>query len=641
MDMIKRPDAAMLKETGRFYLQVGYNEYFALGQSAWCGAKYYPAEKLKRKVDDSVMFVDRVGTVIKTITDSQKQEKTADVGEQLPNIVKYLIGIAEKENVHVRQLWLDRIPDVIYIGDLKKKYGYQKQNFVINPVVGEFDDPNNQRQGLLTLPLTESGHTAIYGITGSGKENLLSTAIYSMITTYTVEEVNIYILDLGAETLKMFAKAPQVGDVATTYDKEKITNLFKMVHEEIEHRKDLFTEYNGDYQTYCKDSGKSVPNIVVIINNFAAFLELYPVLEEDLIQLTREGLKYGVIFVISATNVNTIRYKLLQNIGQKFVLQLNDNSEYTGLVGRTNGIFPSKVAGRGLVRLEDVYEFQTAYISDTISQTVKSTIEVLESKMEQRARTIPVLPQVVTVDFLKESIRGLNSMPIGVSTEELSIESMDMKKNFISLVASLDISVTEKFLCGFTDLLLELGETLSVVVDINHNFSKESFKNSMYFNEKVDEIYQFLEEDIVSKFNIINSKPNTDGEVQNMKQVVCTIVGFSKFYESLNPTKKKNFSFLLKSATMIKKYAFIFVDTADGFKKVAYEAWYREYISGDDGLWIGSGVSNQMAIRLNKTTKEMREEINDSFGFLIRKGSPKLIKVLEKEAVREEEHNAQ
>ena len=78
----------------------------------------------------------------------------------------------------------------------------------------------------------------------------------------------------------------------------------------------------------------------------------------------------------------------------------------------------------------------------------------------------------------------------------------------------------------------------------------------MYFNEKVDEIYQFLEEDIVSKFNLINSKPNANGEIQNMKQVVCTIVGFSKFYESLNPTKKKNFSFLLCIMSLLTNYFF-------------------------------------------------------------------------------------
>ena len=40
MDMLKRPDAAWLTKTGRFYLQVGYNEIFEMGQSAWSGASY-------------------------------------------------------------------------------------------------------------------------------------------------------------------------------------------------------------------------------------------------------------------------------------------------------------------------------------------------------------------------------------------------------------------------------------------------------------------------------------------------------------------------------------------------------------------------------------------------------------------------
>jgi S-DNA-T family DNA segregation ATPase FtsK/SpoIIIE len=31
MDVIKCPDAVTLKNPGRFYLQVGYNDYFAMG----------------------------------------------------------------------------------------------------------------------------------------------------------------------------------------------------------------------------------------------------------------------------------------------------------------------------------------------------------------------------------------------------------------------------------------------------------------------------------------------------------------------------------------------------------------------------------------------------------------------------------
>lgn len=56
-DMLKRPDAASLKDTGRFYLQVGYNEYFALGQSAWCGADYIPQDEVIQQKDESVQLI--------------------------------------------------------------------------------------------------------------------------------------------------------------------------------------------------------------------------------------------------------------------------------------------------------------------------------------------------------------------------------------------------------------------------------------------------------------------------------------------------------------------------------------------------------------------------------------------------------
>ena len=49
MDMLKRPDAAELTKTGRFYLQVGYNEVFELGQSAWAGALYTQRQTGGRK----------------------------------------------------------------------------------------------------------------------------------------------------------------------------------------------------------------------------------------------------------------------------------------------------------------------------------------------------------------------------------------------------------------------------------------------------------------------------------------------------------------------------------------------------------------------------------------------------------------
>ena len=60
-EMIRRPDAAALTQAGRFYLLVGYNEYFALGQAAYAGTRYVPQSRYTETTDESVTLVSDTG----------------------------------------------------------------------------------------------------------------------------------------------------------------------------------------------------------------------------------------------------------------------------------------------------------------------------------------------------------------------------------------------------------------------------------------------------------------------------------------------------------------------------------------------------------------------------------------------------
>lgn len=99
-EMLRRSEAAEIKETGRFYLQVGYNEFFALGQSAWCGSPYEPQEEMKEVKDDVVQFLDHTGQTMFQV--KKKKKKTESKHSQLVAIVKYLTSVAEMETIPKR-----------------------------------------------------------------------------------------------------------------------------------------------------------------------------------------------------------------------------------------------------------------------------------------------------------------------------------------------------------------------------------------------------------------------------------------------------------------------------------------------------------------------------------------------------------
>ena len=43
-------------------------------------------------------------------------------GDQLTNIVKHIVSISESEKYQPKKLWLDKIPEHIYLNELKTKY---------------------------------------------------------------------------------------------------------------------------------------------------------------------------------------------------------------------------------------------------------------------------------------------------------------------------------------------------------------------------------------------------------------------------------------------------------------------------------------------------------------------------------------
>jgi S-DNA-T family DNA segregation ATPase FtsK/SpoIIIE len=451
-EMLKKPDAASIKETGRFYLQVGYDEYFAMGQSGWAGAKYVPSDKTIKKIDDSVCFINNIGDTTKSISDLLKKETTTeDRGDQLTNIVNLLCEWAKKENYQAKKMWLEPIPSEIFLGNTIQKYQHRAVPYEINPVIGEYDFPQKQKQGLLTLNMNK-GNTYIFGKNGAGKEDLISTILYSTCTSYSPKEVNFYVVDMGAGTLRAFLKYPHVGDVVTIDDGDKVIDLFALAEREIGRRKELTVDFGGSFDTYNQmNPDNKLPLMCVIINNLDVFEENFSKIADLIVPLYRDGAKYGVTFIISVIGINTLRSKVREYFTNHISLVCANKDDYFSIfTNYKRGLEPAQYKGRGLVAIgKDVLEFQSALINtrSEINTTIKSTCDSLSEQYKDCAlKQLPSIPAVVNVENFLEEVKTLDSIPLGYNAETKEQFYFDFAKRKANLISSNDLSQHLPFL---------------------------------------------------------------------------------------------------------------------------------------------------------------------------------------------------
>ena len=613
MDVIKRPDAVTLKKAGRFYLQVGYNDYFAIGQAAYAGTKYIPKDKITKTVDRDISFINNIGDVVKSV-ETEKRTETVNLGEELQNVLKAICDIAKSQNMKARELWLEKLEPEIFVNNLMIKYNFQANPWDITAIIGEYDDPSNQKQGLLTLDFNNNGNTLIYGIGGS--EIMLSSIIYSLMIKHTSDELNMYIIDFGSEMFATFVNAPQIGDVVFVNEEEKLINLFNSLNKEVERRKKLFANYNGNYNLYIKNSGSKLPRIIIFINNYETFTETYEDYADIVSVLSRDGEKYGISFVITATGVNAVRGKTSQNFNNQICLQFNDPSDYMNIIGSTHGMVPSEIEGRGLVKLDgNIYEFQTAYPYkwDHIIEFIKNICDQLVERVNRKAKKIAVLPEHVRLSDIEGYINTIKDVPIGIEKNTLEISKFDFSRYPISLVSAQDTSILDTFVLSLAEVISKCNNTDMYFVDANQMLNDTSIFENV-FNSDFKNVYNKI-------LDLIEGDSN--------KTNVFVINGIGSFMSAFDSEQVRKVKSLFSNLKNQKNIRVVFADSIIKIKELEYEDFYKNTVQPINAIWVGSGITDQYTIKCSTYNKETRAQIPNDFGYKVDRGNAIQIKVLD------------
>lgn len=417
MDMLKRPEAAELTDTGRFYLQVGYNEFFAIGQSAWCGAQYEPSDVAIVKKDDAIDILDVTGQVTANVKSEVK--KTNSGSNQIVAIVKYLSRIAENQNIDKRTLLPPELPVTLDLEKVQNKYLNDKKPS--NICLGLVDDPQNLTQFSYELDFETCGNVLVVGESGSGKTTVLQTMIVSLSKQLSPNEYNFYCLDYSSRMMKQFKCLPHCGAILQEEDSGSLDEFFKFINKIIARRKKLFSSLEVDSFAEARKI-KQLPIIVVFIDNFtgvtggrAGDARVY-----EFNNYLKDSANYGVKYVISCNSQREVSAKIRQEFGEILCLHLKDKYDYNDVLGCKIESLPASLPGRGVVKIkEKAYwvQFAELFAEQENSERailIKNYIEELSNKYTDRQiiQFMPIVDETAEyVDFAKQF--GEERIPLG------------------------------------------------------------------------------------------------------------------------------------------------------------------------------------------------------------------------------------
>ena len=449
---------------------------------------------------------------------------------------------------------------------------------------------------------------------------MISTIVWSSIVEHTPAEIAYYIIDFGTETLKKFAKFPQVGEVVFQTEVDKVAGILNLISEEMNRRKDILSNYNGSFEYYNKVESEKMGLIEVVINNYDVLGEVLPKAMDVLGEMFRDAPKYGINFIVSTNTLTALGSRQLQFFNHVILMQLNDDSQYRAITNCRRGLIPKKVVGRGICKLDassdnSYCEFQTAMIApeDKELEVIKKYADVCVEYYKCKVKQLAKIPEDISSDDVVSYITDLANVPIGLDLYGKEIAKYDFAGHKMHLVTGTEIRNSMSFIYGLTAVLSKVQNVKVRVVDMLGVFKKPILDIKL-FNDNIDVVFGALEKDVLTR---------TDTQ----DYAVNLIIGAGHYKNYLSSGGVEIFQNMFNHVSESKKSVFVLIDDYDKLRTLKLEPWFSK-VDDTRGLWLGEGLSNQSLIECEPVRSEDKKYNYDGLGFEVEDKKYKVLKTI-------------
>lgn len=609
-EMIQREDAAEITQPGRYYLLVGYNESFSAGQAAYAGGSYMPTDVFEPSRDSSVELLDLEGTVVARMR--PQSTRTKKRGAEIEAVITQIEETARMGSKYAHRLWLNPLPEHITLRELANKYdNVEREGFAA--IVGEVDDPENQRQFRFDLDIASEGNILLYGSQNSEVDELMQAMLVSMAQAYDSRELQLYCIDYGAGALAVLEELPQCGGVVVQNDDERLQNLIRMLNEQMGERQKLLSRYGGNVAAFNERSGDRMPRIVVAVANIASLIELYQEMEDSFVYLTREGPRYGIHFIVSAATASSVRMRIAANFASNIPTMLNDPSDYLSILGTLRGTTPPQHVKRGLVKMgKRILEFQgvsTCDASEDPYEAIHRIAQVLAQMSMPGVPSIPQLPQYVHVQDMDRQTSA-TLLPIGFAKKSVAPCYYDFRKSPYMLVLGNDNEPIARYIRGLREALALAQGVTYRIVDLQNSLELQEGDASVLVTDEAVEAF-------VKDF----TEGNVSVDVVIFSSIVQTMAG-------LSPQVSQCLTEFITSEQSVGSTSLVFTSEVWRVRSI-YDNWYKVISAYGNGLWCGSGFADQTVFHFFRSQPEYHMPAERSDAFLTMRGSIEWVRLLE------------
>ncbi len=595
MDMLRNRDAAKLSAPGQCYMQIGNQEYYELFQAGYCGGIYQEEGKEKAKA----LLVSKTGRrkERKLKTDASKA-----IG-QMEALVNYVRETAARHHYEAASLlWMPELPDKVVVEELQQRKEVterikSKTEKLPGPeiILGLCDDPENQRQFVLTFKPLLQGHMAVCGGPGTGKTTLMQTILWQLSQGYTPQQVLFLAVSMGQESFECFRPMPECMGVLSKREDKDV--FFHHLKELVNRRRKQLSGVGC--QQYNQIGKAGLPYIFLVIDNFSALSsQLEEKQEEFILKLASEGISLGIYMIITITSISEMKARLFEKIKTTAALEMSDRYQYGDVLRQYYlPVLPKEnQKGRGLCRVQgNILEFQGALAigemedyqrMHLIGQAAQRKEREMYAKKMEIPEKFPRLPEKPEFHRLAEDyVWREETLPIGYCLFTGAIREISLKETVCFLISGKERTGRAAFLSCMTEGLLSLGGQ-AVVIDAKGKFEHFSERNGVTYLRTQEETEKWRRAFMESE------------EERDKKGITGVFIGdirsFCCFLYQLGEKRQERIRFWEQLAMEKKEKLFLAgIYNPDRGGEAASTGFFREFIRWQCGICLGGNLASQ------------------------------------------------